>query len=441
MSRRLKSFFICEAVALLIWLVIPGTAIERMFFSLTAKTFSRSEHLISGNGTETKPFVLNTMRASPPAITTKLPAYIAIGDDPEKVFQTSPPSPVDFAVILKNLRRMGRDSVAIGMPLSWADPDVISLAALDQQLDAFPSAITSAPLSRNAVSTPIPPAFRRASVPLFSIKGDASLLPVVNRIPIPDVVLGNKSSLAGFTTLESEETTDLPHLLARWDDRAVLSFHLLATLQHFHVPPHAITIRPGEWISLSADGPFIPIDRFGRLTVRPPDLSATGIPAENLIDAPDDFLAGSPRDPILIRNGLTASDPAAVRFSETLVPTFAMLTGPEGTSQTRLFPRPPWYAELLLIASVLSLLYGFGNYPCLSGKRPLALLGGGLLILHFMVVPATSTWLPSLPLLACTLTAIACTASPAPPKPATPAKMKTPAKKAAKKSPRKRKRR
>jgi hypothetical protein len=35
--------------------------------------------------------------------------------------------------------------------------------ALDQQLDALPTVVTAAPLSRGPVSSPIPPAFRRAS--------------------------------------------------------------------------------------------------------------------------------------------------------------------------------------------------------------------------------------------------------------------------------------
>ncbi len=444
MSRRLKIFFTCEAVALLVWLLIPGTAIDRAFFSLTAKTFTKTEHFISGEGTNEKPFALHTLRDSPPDITSKLPVDVVIGDDPEKVFQSSPPSPLDFAVILKNLRRMGRDSVAIGMPLSWADPDVISLTALDQQLDAFPSAITSAPLSRSPVPTAIPPAFRRASVPLFAITGDTSLLPVVNRIPIPDVVLGNKTSLAGFSTLESEETTGAPYLLARWDDRAVLSFHLLSALSRYKVPPLAITVRLGERISLGPDGPFIPIDEFGRLSFQPPELPASKlfpIRAEALIDAGDDFLRTIPAAPVLIRNGLSTADPAAIRYAESLVPTVALLSDPEGTSQSRLFHRPPWYVELLLIASLLSLLYGIENYPFLRGKRPLAVLAVVLLILHFILVPLTSTWIPSIPLLACTLTAIALASVPAPAKVSQPLEIKTPAKKAAKKSPRKRKRR
>ncbi len=450
MSRRLISITICAAAALLVWIVLPGTAIDRGFFSLSARTFVKSNYFVSGKGTQGSLFTLHTLRSSPPDITANLPLDIVISDDLQNVFQSSPPSPVDFAVILKNLRRMGRDSVAIGMPLAWTEPDVISLAALDQQLDSFPAVVTSAPLSRNPLPSPIPPAFRRASVPLFSIEGDTALLPIVNRIPIPDVVLGNKTSLAGFTTLESEETTSQPHLLARWDDRAVLSFHLLTTLNHLDIQPHSITVRLGEWISLSTDGPFIPIDEYGRLNFQPPPPAQTGILAETLIDAPDDFLTGNPFAPVLIRNDLSASDSSAAEYSNSLVATVALLSHPEGTSVSRRFPRPPWYAELLLISSLLSLLYGFGNYPFLAGKRPLVILAGCLFVLHFILVPTTSTWIPTFPLIACALAAIPFATVTDPSKTKRPAAKKAATKKAvknsarktsSKKSPRKRKRR
>jgi hypothetical protein len=432
MSRRILSIPVCAAAALLAWIAIPGTAVDREIFSLSAKVFTESDHFISGKGTSSKPFTIHRLKDSSSHLTGELPTDIVITDDPEGVFQESPPSPVDFAVILKNLRRMGRDSVAIGMPLSWADPDVLSLTALDQQLDAIPSVITSAPLSRSPVPTPIPPAFRRASVSLFSIAGDTSLLPRVDRISIPDVVLGNDTSLAGFTTLESEETTGLPYLLARWEDRAVLSFHLLAALQRSDVTPHAITVRLGEWISLGVDGPFIPIDEFGRLTIKPPKPAVKGIPAETLIDAPEDWLPDTADHPVLIRNGLSLSDPVAADYSESLVPTVAMLSDPEGTTVSRIFPRPPLFSELLLIASLLSLLYGFGKCPFLSGKIPLTILAGILFVLHFILIPATSTWIPTFPLIACALAAIPFAASTAPSEDKAPAPTKTAARKVAK---------
>ena len=405
-NLRFGVLLICATVATGCWKFLPGTEFDRVLFSTVTRSFSKASHFISGNGTHSLPWALNSITPSLKPDQSQTPVVISLSDDPGNFFQSSPPSPVDFAVILKNLRRMDRDSLAIGMPLSWDDPDVIALTALDQQLDSIPSLITSAPLTRTSAPTSIPQAFRRASVSLRSIIGKTSLLPHVNRISIPNVVLGNKSSLAGFTTLESEESTEFLHLLARWDDRAVLSFHLLAALNQLHIKPSEITIRLGEWISLGIEGPFIPIDQYGRLTIHAPEPTVSVIPAEALIDAPDDFIAANQLAPILIRDSLSAVDPGTMSSSDTLVSTFAMLSNLKGVSESRSFPRPPWYAELLLIASLLSLIYSLGNYPPLSGKRPLLILAGVIFILHFFLVHATSTWIPTIPLLACILAAI-----------------------------------
>lgn len=415
MSRRKKSILASAAVALAAWWTFPAAGIDRTLFYLTTKPIAKSGSFTSGRGTEDKPFTLHSLRDNPPDISESLPLDIVFSDESATYFESSPPSATDMAGILKSLRKLGRESVAIGIPMVWADPNVLYLTALDQQLDSFSTAITSAPLSRRPEASALPSAFRRASIPLSGIKGNSQLLPIVNYVPIPDVVLGNKNSLAGFTTLESESATDHPYLLARWDDRAVLSFHLLAALDHFHVAPSEISVHLGKWISLSPDGPFIAIDEFGRLRVRPPSYFSSlypPVPAENLILAPDDFLAESHSGTTLIRSSISTTDPTAAAYSESLVASIAILSYPEGTIYSRRFPRLPWYADLLLIASLLSLLYGFGNYPFLSGKLPLIILAGILFVLHFILVDATSTWLPTFPLIACTLAAIPFAATP-----------------------------
>lgn len=408
-SRTLKPI-LCALAALLAWTALPGTFIDRGLFSLTARTFAGAAFFTSGNGNPESPHTLRTLKqqATPPA--DPLPD-IAITDDPDRVFQTSPPSPVDYAIILKNLRRLGRDSVAIGMPLVWPEPDVISLMALDQQLDALPSLVTAAPLSRGPVPSPIPPAFRRASLAVSKIHGNARDLPLVNRVSIPDVVLGNTTSLAGFNALESEPDGGLPHLLARWDDRVIFSFPLLAAIVDQKVAPETVEIRLGNYISFGKDGPFIPIDEFGRLAFKPPSSDGSAsIPAESLIDAPDNLLADRRTGTVLIRNGMSATDEASLRFSDTLVPTVSLLADAAGTSASRAFNRIPWLAELLLIASLISLIHGLGNFPKTCGRRALMVLAGVFVILHFILIPSTGTWLPTLPALAAIVTAIPLTA-------------------------------
>lgn len=407
MKRRLQKLILCAAAALVVWAILPGSPIDRAFFSLTARSFAKPPFIVTGNGTHGSPYALRTLHTDPADLVSEPLTDITITDDPDRVFQTSPPSPVDYAVILKNLRRLGRDSVAIGIPMSWAETDVISLVALDQQLDAFRAAVTSAPLSRSPTPTPLPPAFRRASIPISQVKGATTGLPIVNRVSIPDVVLGNKTSLAGFTVLESEPESERPYLLARWDDRVVFSFHLLAALDHLKADPGSIEIRLGKYISLGIDGPYILIDEYGRLPFAPPsprDMSS--IPAGSLIAAPDDFLTDRAPGPVLIRNSMSSADEPSLRFSESLVPTVSLLADPTGTSTAEIFPRVPWYAELLFLASLLSLIHGLGNFPKSSGKLPTTGLAVSVLVLHFMIVPGAATWIPTLPALAAVIVAI-----------------------------------
>lgn len=411
MPRRYLKLIICALSAVIAWAILPGTFIDRGLFSFTVRSFAEDPFFITGTGIHKSAYTLRTLKRQNALSGVPLPE-IAITDDPDHVFQTSPPSPVDFAVILKNLRRLGRDSIAIGIPLAWQQIDIISLVALDQQLDTLPSVVTAAPLTRGAVPSPLPPAFRRASIALSNINGNAHNIPRVNRISIPDVVLGNKSSLAGFTLIESEQDGELPYLIARWDDRVVLSFALLAALADQGISPANIEIHMGEFISFAKHGPFIPIDEFGRLTFRPPtSTNSSTIPAETLIDASADFLESHRAGTLLIRNVMSAVDEASARFSDSLVPTVSLLANPSGVFVSRAYNRIPWPSELLLIASLLSLLHGLGNFSKTGGRLVLTILAGVIVIIHLMLVPVTGTWPPTFPALAAVLAAIPLTAA------------------------------
>jgi hypothetical protein len=225
-------------------------------------------------------------------------------------------------------------------------------------------------------------------------------------------MLGNTTSLAGFTALEFEPDGDFPYLLARWDDRVVFSFPLLAALADQKVPTAKVEIRLGKYISLGKDGPYIPIDEFGRLAFRPPSSTNTSsIPAESLIDAPDDVLTGLRAGSLLIRNGMSAADEASARFSDSLVPTVSLLADPSGTFASISYNRIPWPSELLLIGSLLCLLHGLGNFPKTGGRPALTILAGVLVIIHLIIVPVTGTWPPTFPALAAVLAAIPLTAA------------------------------
>ena len=108
---------------------------------------------------------------------------------------------------------------------------------------------------------------------------------------------------------------------------------------------------------------------------------------------------------------MSAADEASARFSDSLVPTVSLLADPSGTFASRAYNRIPWPSELLLIASVLSLLHGLANFPKMGGRLALTILAGVIVIIHLKVVPVTSTWPPTFPALAAVLAAIPFTAA------------------------------
>jgi len=400
MLRHLLILLPPSIAALLAWIYLPGTVMDASFFSTSSKVIAKPPFFITGNGKQETPHTLRTLRSAANLITEQ-PISITITDDPEQIFQSSPPSPIDYAVILKNISRLGSKSVSISTPLAWQEADMISLLALDRQLDAYPSPITSAPLTRSPVPSPIPPAFRRASIPITSIdKGEITSFPIINRISIPNVVLGNKTSLAGFSILESEVLTQNSHLIARWDDRIVFSFLLLTALDHFGKKIDEITIKPDQYISLSNSGPYIPIDSYGRLKMHAepiPRQNQNPIPATDLIDAPDDLIAHQLPRPIVLTNSLSSIDESERLYSESIVSTIATLCHPEGTTYNRSFPRFPWISEILFLASLNCML--FSIFTIFSAHRRFCLTGFLVLILasHFIIFTTINHWPPTLP--------------------------------------------
>lgn len=409
LPRRYSSIVYSSIVGCLAWWFIPESIVERSAFLITTIPFSGSESVIDGDGTPEKPYAHKISKKIDFKNIT-LPTDIIITDDPNQIFQSSPPSPVDFAIILKNLTRIGHDSIAISTPLTWSDPEAIPLAALDQQLDATPNLITASPLSRSATPSHIPPAFRRASIPSSQVHGNISQLPIVNRIPIPGVLLGNKTSLAGFTVLESEpETTSLP-LLAVWDDRVVFSFQLLATLNHLNIPLSSIEIRLGRHIYLGKNSYYIPIDSYGNLSFFPNDfktIQSKSIPAEDLLDAAEQKITKQTYKPVIIRNTHSAQDPRATDFSNSLIPTITLLSNPANGFSIKYYANLTKDVEILFIAALLSLIFGLQNFfPGRQARIPLIILTTTILALHFIIVLQFAIWIPTLPALATLLTAL-----------------------------------
>ena len=388
------------------WIFIPGSALDRLAFGGIVRGFINPPLFISGEGSREMPWKLGSMAAHAKPDKRQAPVIVSLGDDLEGFFQTSPPAPIDVAVMFSNFHRLGAKKAATAVVLAWEAPDPIGLVALDQALGKFDSLVMAAPLSRAVVSSPLPASFRRASLPLTDIVGDTNNLPVINRIPLPGVILGGENSIAGFSFLESEPATSSPPLLARWQDRVVFAFPLLIVLQRSNLPLDGMEIHLGKYIKLGPTGPIVPLDESGRLDMPVKSLAPyKEISAETLIDGGDDLFPKTAPDPVILRDDRSSSEPATQAFSASLSGMIAAMASNEAYAQTREYPRLQTELEISLLAItvlallVISTLGDFRNY------LGLLLLSGLILTAQWIGVGMAAHWLPGLPALAAILAA------------------------------------
>ena len=383
------------------WFLLPGTAIDRLAFSAVVRGFANPPMFISGKGSHDSPWNLRTFTAGNHADTRQAPVIVSLGDDREGLFQSSPPSPIDLAVVLNDIHRLGVKKAATAVVLAWDAPDPIGLAALDKALGRFDSLVMAAPLSRGAVPEPLPPAFREASVSVASVRGDVSALPVVNRIPLPGVILGGKNVAAGFQTLASEPGGKLAPLLARWEDRVVFAFPLLCVLQRLDLPLAGLIIRPGEAIQLGPHGPILPMDRFGRLAVPLQTLAPFAeIPAEAVVDGGESLLPHDAPGPVVLRDDRSAAEPATRAFSKGLPALIAALASNHTLAPARDYHRPQAHCELAALLLVALALTAWCILPVFPRNIAFLTSSAACLTTQCVAAGAADLWLPGLPALA-----------------------------------------
>ncbi|MEO7099903.1 MAG: hypothetical protein ABI162_11115 [Luteolibacter sp.] len=398
---------ISAGAALSCWKRLPGTEWDQAAFTVVAGSFANPPLFVSGRGTYDAPWKLGSMTAETKVDTRQAPVIVSLGDDLEGFFQTSPPAPIDLAVIFSNFQRLGTKKAATAAVFSWEAPDPIGLAALDKALGSFDSLVMAAPLSRGAVPAAMPPAFRRASIPLANIHGDSSALPVVNRIPLPGVILGGENSVAGFSSLESESAAGFSPLVARWEDRVVFAFPLLVVLQRNNFPVDGVDVHLGEYLKLSPDGPVVPLDSYGRLAMPLKEMAAyKEISAEALIDGGDELFPKTAPDPVILRDDQSAAEPATRAFSQKLSAMVTAIGSNEAFSRSKTYPRLAPEIEwcvLGLTAFVLSLLSGlseFKRHICFGVLAALLVsaqwIGAGMALVWLPGLPALSAIIPAL---------------------------------------------
>lgn len=396
-QRRLWVLLVSAAAAIAGWIYIPGKTLDRLAFTTVARGFANPPFFITGNGSHACPWKLRTFAAQGRPDTRQAPVLVSLGDDVDGFFQSSPPSPIDMAVILTNFQRLGARKAATAGVLAWDAPDPIGLAALDKALSRFDSLVMAAPLSRGAVPEPMPPSFRMASVPLESIHGDPSWLPSVNRIPLSSVILGRENTLTGFQVLDSEPRTLFAPLLAKWEDRVVFAFPLLTVLQRLDLTPDKVEIRLGEYLKLGPHGPTVPLDRCGRLAMalRPVSPYAE-IPAELLIDGGDELFPAQAPEPVILRDDRSAAEPATRSFSKNLPAMIAAIASDTGLAPARDYCRLQAKWELLALIFVALGLAAVCQLPAFARNIGFLTIATICLAAQSIAAASAMLWLPGL---------------------------------------------
>jgi len=283
-SSFVITWIVTALVAIVMWLVLPGSSVDRELLKLLAQWHTGSPVEISGKGSQLSPWQ-SKQRIGTGASAVEL-STIGLKDNLEGIFAGSPHSPLDLAVIFDNLQRLGSKQLACSVLLAWEKPDPAALTAMEMALGKFESVVLAAPVTRGAIMEAMPSDFRNASLPLDALSGDTSALPVVNRVSIPDLIRGGKNAMAGFEVIDSEPTADHMHLMARWDDRVIFAFPVVATLQKLGIDLKDLKIEVGSHLQLGEKGPLIPIDEFGRIAIDQIAVSPkTDLLAKELLDA------------------------------------------------------------------------------------------------------------------------------------------------------------
>jgi hypothetical protein len=234
---------------------------HKIFFSF-AKYF-QPKSFPSGEGSHKDPYKISQSSSDE---VEEQPFIIEIGESGRKIFDADPLSPTDHAVILSSLREHGTTSIFLANTLAWDEPDTLALKALEKQLSLFQPSITSSIVTRSSIDQKLPVSFLRASLDIKNVSGDIQKIPSVNKVVVPHTILGDETSMTGFSIIESEpNTNESSALIARWKDRLIFSSTLLSLIIYEKCSLDKIEIKLGQYIKLGTSGRIIPIDSFGRI--------------------------------------------------------------------------------------------------------------------------------------------------------------------------------
>lgn len=402
----LITWIVTALAAILMWLVIPGSRMDRAAAQWLARGFGKGAVIISGSGIAADPWKLRSSRAV--SVSESRPTTVALMDNLEGIFQSSPHSPIDLAVIFKNLRDLGTRQLACSVLLAWEDPDPISLTAMESALLKFDSVVLATPVTRSASMTAMPPDLRRASLPADKLGGDSALLPAVNRASIPTLIHGGENAMAGFEVIDSEPSAEHIHLMARWDERVIFSFPVLAALQQLELKPEDLIIELGSHLQLGQAGPAIPIDEFGRLAIdKVAVMPETDMQAKELIDAKAGDEGLPPLEQVTLCDLRSHADIHTRDFNRMIPYSMAVLMRGQSRTKEMTMARLNSAYELPILLA-LALLMSLATLLDRRVTGSITLIAIGALVLSVWLGFRSGIWPPAVEALLVVIAALAC---------------------------------
>jgi hypothetical protein len=322
---------------------------------------------------------------------------IHITDDPDHIFEHTPPSPLDYAVLIESLRNRGYNQVVLATRMTWDDEPGLEAKGLSGRLALFQSSVIAIPVTRGATAQPLPDALQRALIPFSKVTGNHKLIPIVNQVSLPAHAGGGAQTLAGFDKIESSPASEgsIP-LLAQWEGQGLIpSLELLSVMMAHNVSPSDLIVHSGKYIRLGKNGPVLPLDAYGQ-TPRPsseaPLITAAALRAETLITQKTATPVTDQDQVCLIHavgeKTIPTSLLSATRMNDLL--TLAKVSPVPGAAKA--YRRLPRWAEIVILVDIALAACWFAGFTLWNRHFAFALTAAFLLPLLLSMMDITQHW-------------------------------------------------
>ena len=224
---------------------------------------------------------------------------LTLDDSEESVIQDWPPSPLDYAVILNNLKLYDPKLIAIEPSLEFLGQEEGLIETLRTACLAFnqESLLLSAVCQMDRSIDPTIEKGENFFDIIDSVNGDTTDIPEFTRInSLPNQRFAAIGLPIAFTRIDLADNNNnegiykFP-LIARIGDKFVPSFVLKAIMLDFNIKANQVIINIGDNIKLG-NRKIIPIDNGGHVQIYPALQEDLSIEKINLLTVPPDELDG-----------------------------------------------------------------------------------------------------------------------------------------------------